>query len=49
MKKIDWYHLRPDVFVKESLDFMEGYWPKWKIWLYMPIAYIKVCYYTVFQ
>lgn len=37
-------HLNPIVFVKESLDFMQGY-PKVKVWLYMPIAYIKYCYY----
>lgn len=47
MRKID-KHLRPDVFVKESLDFMQGY-PKWKVWLYMPVAYCKMVYYYFFD
>lgn len=48
MKKKDLYYLRPDIFIKESLSFMQGY-PKWKVWLYMPIAYIKICYYAIFN
>ncbi len=48
MRRTKWYHLRPDVFIKDSLYFMEGY-PKWRVWLYMPIAYIKSCYHTIFN
>lgn len=46
MNKNDLYYLRPDVFVNKSLAFMQGY-PKWKVVLYMPIAYLKVVYYTL--
>lgn len=46
MNRNDLYHLRPDVFVRESLSFMQGY-KRWKVWLYMPIAYIKCIYYAI--
>lgn len=39
-------HLRPDVFIKESLAFMKGF-PKWQVWLYMPVAYIKYLFYSL--
>ncbi len=41
-----YYHIRPDVFIKESLSLMQGY-PKLKVWLYMPIAYIKIVWLTI--
>jgi hypothetical protein len=46
MTKNDLHHLRPGVFIKESLEFNQGY-PKWKVWLYMPVAYLKTIYHMI--
>lgn len=43
-----YHHLKPGVFVKDSLAFMQGY-SRFRVWLYMPVAYIRICYYTIFK
>lgn len=40
------YYL-PHVFARDSLKFMKGSLPTWKIWLRMPYSYCKMIFYAI--
>jgi hypothetical protein len=39
-------HFNPIWFIRQSFSYMEGT-AKWKIILFMPIAYVRYCYYMI--